>query len=297
MPDFSDLRQAALVALVATLPSRAAPWCAKQFFAGDYGLAQRAVLLVALGMGARELAALDPPPRTPAAPSLPPKVAAIWSGKAPQKSPKHLQLSEDATVASLAAQLQSTLLKPLRTRVFSSRMEVAQRTAAPAANPLASCVATAFVLPLTGYFQISGKDSAGRAPTSSSAVLLALFVDTLSIVVQAAGAGVPELREVAGEVLGVLLGLRRVAEREGRVCEAVLVGLLTVLEVLVGAWGGRRVADELGEEVGEAGDWVAGIWEGLEGEKKGAAAGVLRLVGEVGDGWRRGLFGGLGVQD
>lgn len=268
MPDFSELRQAALIALVVTHPARAAPWCAKQYFAGDYSLAQRAMLLVALGLGARELAGLAPPPA-----------------------------HELAAVSALAEQLQRTLLTPIASRTFSSRMAVAARTAAPAASPLAALAAKAFVRPMAGYLAIAARDAPG-APQCTSPVLLALFVDTLAIVFSAAGGGVRELREVAEEVLGVAMGARAMAERDARVRQSVLVACLAVLEVLVEAWGPRRVVDEMGEMVGEIGEWVAGVWESdVEGESRVAAAAVLRYIGECGDGWKRGVFGGLGVMD
>ena len=203
----------------------------------------------------------------------------------------------DAAVSALAEQLQRTLLTPIASRTFSSRMAVAARTAAPAASPLAALAAKAFVRPMAGYLAIAARDAPG-APQCTSPVLLALFVDTLAIVFSAAGGGVRELREVAEEVLGVAMGARAMAERDARVRQSVLVACLAVLEVLVEAWGPRRVVDEMGEMVGEIGEWVAGVWESdVEGESRVAAAAVLRYIGECGDGWKRGVFGGLGVMD
>ncbi|KIH88455.1 telomere length regulation protein [Sporothrix brasiliensis 5110] len=59
MADFDQLRLQGMVALVVAQPQLVGPWYAHTFFDGDYSLAQRASVLTAMGLGARELAGFD----------------------------------------------------------------------------------------------------------------------------------------------------------------------------------------------------------------------------------------------
>lgn len=59
MESFSQLRIQGMIALVVAQPDVMAPWFAKTFFDGDYSIAQRASVLVVLGLSARELAGFE----------------------------------------------------------------------------------------------------------------------------------------------------------------------------------------------------------------------------------------------
>ncbi|KAL1914049.1 telomere binding protein [Sporothrix stenoceras] len=59
MADFDQLRLQGMVALVVAQPQIVGLWYAHTFFDGDYSLAQRASILTAMGLGARELAGFD----------------------------------------------------------------------------------------------------------------------------------------------------------------------------------------------------------------------------------------------
>ena len=59
MKEFQEMRQAALIALVASAPENVAPYLIDVYFASDLSLQQRLILLSALGVGARELAGLE----------------------------------------------------------------------------------------------------------------------------------------------------------------------------------------------------------------------------------------------
>lgn len=59
MENFQEMRQAALIALVASASDTVAPYLTDVFFTGDLSIQQRCVLLSALGIGARELAGLE----------------------------------------------------------------------------------------------------------------------------------------------------------------------------------------------------------------------------------------------
>jgi len=59
MEQFQELRQAALIALVASAPEIVATYLINVYFTGDLSIQQRSILLSALGIGARELAGLE----------------------------------------------------------------------------------------------------------------------------------------------------------------------------------------------------------------------------------------------
>ncbi|PIL23768.1 hypothetical protein GSI_13518 [Ganoderma sinense ZZ0214-1] len=75
LDDFSQKRQAALNALVACCPRKAAPTIIEQFFTTQYSTDQRFVMLNALGLGAQELASLPVPELTGRQPLLSEKIA------------------------------------------------------------------------------------------------------------------------------------------------------------------------------------------------------------------------------
>ncbi|KAF8245837.1 hypothetical protein K440DRAFT_586731 [Wilcoxina mikolae CBS 423.85] len=300
MPDFSDLRNAGLVALVVAEPVRMGQWLARQFFVGDYGLSQRATLLVAIGLGARELACLDPPPSLPQK-QLPGKISTVWSSSSPSSQISSITTALKQTyLTPLAASAADQATGPniLKIRTFSSRMAVESRRPPPKHRKILDLVAPAFFFPLTGGWVVTNRDVPN--PPHADPHILVLFLNTLSVLIHAAGPGTPALQEMTGEFLELLLSLRRVAEGDGSVCEAVLLGVLTVLEVNLEVERGQRLAEREGGKVVEVREWVEGVFEGAWGAEEGVralAAGVLVKIQEVAEGWRRALMGGLGVEE
>jgi len=61
IPNFHDLRLQAMISILVAQPARIGPYYAMTFFSGDYSLAQRASVLTAMGLGARELAGFSRP--------------------------------------------------------------------------------------------------------------------------------------------------------------------------------------------------------------------------------------------
>lgn len=59
MEEFQEMRQTALIALVASAPEIVAEYLINVYFTGDISIQQRCILLSALGIGARELAGLE----------------------------------------------------------------------------------------------------------------------------------------------------------------------------------------------------------------------------------------------
>jgi telomere length regulation protein len=61
MENFQELRQGALIAVVASTPKEVLPYFVHVYFTGDMSLQQRLILLSVLGLGAREIAGLEKP--------------------------------------------------------------------------------------------------------------------------------------------------------------------------------------------------------------------------------------------
>jgi len=72
MEEFQEMRQAALVALVASAPEVVVPYLIDVYFTGDLSLQQQLIILSALGLGARELAGLEK--------KVPPLLLRFWGG-------------------------------------------------------------------------------------------------------------------------------------------------------------------------------------------------------------------------
>jgi telomere length regulation protein len=59
MEQFQEMRQSALIALVASAPEVVATYLIDVYFTGDISMQQRLIILSAMGTGARELAGLE----------------------------------------------------------------------------------------------------------------------------------------------------------------------------------------------------------------------------------------------
>ncbi|KAI9806862.1 MAG: telomere binding protein [Piccolia ochrophora] len=315
LDDFSILRLQAMIALLIALPERMGQWFARTFFEGDYSLGQRSTILTTLGMGARELAGLEPPPKNSASnfPSkaLPPHLHAIYSSSPSQATPSSNPL------ASLSHSLSTTILQPLalsaadtltgpaalKVRTFSSRMAVEARKPKPAANPLSKVIATAFFFPLTGRWWTHVRTSGGRGrgnttDTLSSPHLLPTYLQTLTLVLHAAGPSTPALPQMTAEFWDLLLALRarEAVASDPAVREALLFAFLTLLELNEDK---RRVAEEHARELQETMAWVGDVFGRLGEEGKGGqggrarmlAAGVLTKGKEIVEGYQRILMG------
>lgn len=122
--------------------------------------------------------------------------------------------------------------------------------------------------------------------------LLPLFLKTLSLLLHASGPNTLALPLLTSEFWPLLLSLRAPA-LDPQTLEAVLFGLLTVLEV--NAAQRRRVAEEHARELLETKGWVEGVLRGgAEGKVSVLCAGVLGAVGEVLGEWERVLVGEVG---
>ncbi|KAL2757409.1 hypothetical protein ACRALDRAFT_2099194 [Sodiomyces alcalophilus JCM 7366] len=113
MEAFSQLRIQGMIALVVAQPDTMAPWFSKTFFDGDYSIAQRAAILVVLGLSARELAGFETSEYASAAafPSkrLPERLEKLYLGPPSDASTN----SDNRLLSSQSSSFSGSKLKPL----------------------------------------------------------------------------------------------------------------------------------------------------------------------------------------
>ena len=155
-----------MIAILVAQPMEMGLWYSRSYFSGDYSVSQRAMMLTTLGLGARELAGYaDANTSLVKSGSTRNNEQSFPSKQLPPKLHKLYAPEEPLTTTS--NQLQASLLQPmalkaadalsgpnvLKTRTFSSRMEVEKKRTRAIPNALAKVVADGFFFPLTGRFQ------------------------------------------------------------------------------------------------------------------------------------------------
>lgn len=177
LPNFHEYRLQAMIALLAAQPIRMGRYFTATFFDGDLSQAQRSAILIAMGLGAREVAGHgEEDAKALGLPSV--SAQADFPSK---KLPSHLQQFYDtqkgtSPIAALTERLARTSLQPLaldaadaasgpnalKVRTFSSRMEVerqrqlreAQRKKKTVSKDLHKDLTEGFFYPLVGRFAV-----------------------------------------------------------------------------------------------------------------------------------------------
>ncbi|CAF9904661.1 MAG: hypothetical protein GOMPHAMPRED_002910 [Gomphillus americanus] len=328
--EWQKQRIAAMVAIILAEPIKMGKWFADMSFSGDYSIAQRASMLTAVTLAARELAGYAEEDteltNTPhisdyknfPSKQLPPKYEKLYlNATDPLKSAAYNL--ETKILAPLAASAADRLTGPsiLKTRTFSSRLAVESRKK-PITNKLATLLTDHFFFPLTNRWRIytltHGTDPKGSSSSSSSNIfstplLQTHLLKTLSLLLAAAGPGTISLPTLTTEFWSILLSrpILAAAREALPVLEAVLFGLLTLLEVNGAGVEGedvskRRLAEECGEALVETRAWVGVVMEGTVGGRAASkeeervgmlAAAVLIRVEEVVERYQRLLIGAL----
>lgn len=313
--DFDELKLRALIAVLLSDVTLIAPWLCKQVFTADYSVAQRCIILSALGLGGRELAGLNnddelnptltnvdfPSRRLPshlhATYTLP--STSIQRLEAATKSMEHTLINP---LALRAADHSTVHLNAVKIRTFSSRMDVERTKRKPAPNQLAKIFAQSFFFPLSNRYQQEVAAYSSASVFASVPIVLVTFIKTLALLLHASGAATVGLPEVLEEFWNLLLSLRVKASTDISVLQAVLFALLTLLEV---SFDKRRIAEECPKQLMETERWVDLIFErtgggggsvsesGTEDEAKvrTLAAGVLVKTREVIDAYQKQLIG------
>lgn len=166
MEKFQETRLQGMIAVLIAQPLRMGQWFSRTFFEGDYSVAQRASILVTLGMGARELAGFKEQDAALTGANLLPKES-FPSKTLPKKLHKVYEI-EVSPVDMTVKRLEKLMIQPmaveaadkltgpnaLKVRTFSSRMEVEKKRKKAIPNELAKLVAEGFFFPLTGRWWI-----------------------------------------------------------------------------------------------------------------------------------------------
>ncbi|KAF7555411.1 hypothetical protein G7Z17_g2186 [Cylindrodendrum hubeiense] len=305
--NFNDLRLQGMISLVVSQPKMMAPWFARTFFEGDYSLSQRTSVLITLGLSSRELAGFEVSKHQSAAsfPSkqLPEKMEQLYlesSDKQKTSPASRLKALPSNAIDSIAQSLTSTFLAPLaaeaadantgpdvlKLQSFTARYKSTTKAkprvrAIP--NTTAALLATSFFSPLTAHFQVALRSS---QPLILNPALLALYLQTLGIVIHAAGPSTLSLPQLTSELWDLLLGVRVHVLGDVGALKGWLVAMASLLEVNGGDM--QRLCQTQGREVMETREWVAVVFErtrgedgGEENEVKMLAAGVLIRIGEA----------------
>uniref|UniRef100_A0A8H7N9K8 Telomere length regulation protein conserved domain-containing protein n=1 Tax=Bionectria ochroleuca TaxID=29856 RepID=A0A8H7N9K8_BIOOC len=316
---FHDLRQQSMIALIVSQPKTMAPWFARTYFEGDYSLAQRTEIIVALGLSSRELAGYDISQYQSSAsfPSkkLPEKIEQLYISevKAEDHSPaSRLKPLPPTALDNIATSVTSAFLEPLaaeaadtatgpdvlKLQTFTARYKSksAKRPRVRAIpNTTAGLLASSFFSPLTAHFSVALHS---RRPMILNPALLGLYLQTLGIIVHAAGPSTLSLPQLTSELWSLLLGTRQHVVGDLGALKGWFVAMAALIEVNEGDM--RRLCQELGREVVETREWASGVFERTRGEDGGdenhvkmLAAGVLIRLGEAIEKYQALLMGDL----
>ncbi|KAI0017289.1 telomere length regulation protein-domain-containing protein [Xylariomycetidae sp. FL0641] len=203
LEEFERLRLQGMVAIITAQPKKMGPWFAKTFFDGDYSLAQRASILIAIGLSGREIAGFEISEYAAAAhfPSktLPTRVEKHYIQPASttnrlQSSGADLKALPPNALDKLATSLSQTFLAPmaaeaadavtgpdaLKLSSFRSRLQSQSTSSSSGSssvgtrkpkakgvrsipNTSAALLATSFFFPLTSRFQAATRSSTASA--------------------------------------------------------------------------------------------------------------------------------------
>ncbi|KAH0499263.1 hypothetical protein TgHK011_006468 [Trichoderma gracile] len=318
--DFSDLKLQGMIALIVAQPKTMAPWFSRTFFEGDYSLSQRTQVLVAIGLSAREIAGFDTSEYQAAAsfPSkrLPEKIEQLYLDSPKQgeaKPPSQLKALPSTAIDSIAQSLTSSFLEPmaakaadastgpdmLKLSTFTARYKSKTRTTKPRIrsipNTTAALIADSFFYPLTAHFQVALRSS---KPIILNPALLALYLQTLGIIIHAAGPSTLALPQLTSELWDLLLAVRVHTQDDLGALRGWFVAMASLLEVNDGDM--RRLCETQGREVVETREWAATVFNRIRGEDGGEenevkmlSAGVLIKLGEAIEKYQALLMGNM----
>ncbi|KAK3300809.1 telomere length regulation protein-domain-containing protein [Chaetomium fimeti] len=196
-------------------------------------------------------------------------------------------------------------LSPTNPRIKYKSTHPAKPRVRAIPNTTAHLLGTSFFAPLAARFQAAVHASSTTRGGSRAILfhpyLLALYLKTLALILHAAGPSTLALPQLTSELWRLLLSTSVRAQAVGdlAVTQAVLFAFVALLDVNADRM--RDVCVELGKEVVEAQEWVAGVFGGLRGGDEGGeeekvkvlAAGVLVRLREGVEKYRTVLVGDL----
>jgi telomere length regulation protein len=272
--DFDMMKLQGLIAVLLSDVPHMAPWLSKQAFVGDYSIAQRCIMLSALGLGGRELAGLvdqdvynqAPPLETVDFPTkrLPQSLHATYSTRnyavrSLDAASKKLEHHLIEPMALSAADKQTSHLNAVKVRTFSSRMDNHRTNQKPKHNQLAKVFGESFFFPLMSRYQQDIAAYGTGSLFASTSFLLVTVLKTLSLLLHASGPATLHLSDITIAFWNMVLSLRVQAARDISVLEAVLFSILTLLETNEGSH--HRFLLENSKQLAETQSWVEVIFE------------------------------------
>ncbi|KAL7792986.1 telomere length regulation domain-containing protein [Trichoderma ceciliae] len=317
--DFGNLKLRGIMALIVAQPKLMAPWFSRTFFEGDYSLSQRTEVLVAIGLSARELAGFDTSEyqSTASFPSkrLPGKIEQLYLASPKQddsNASSQLKALPPTALDTITQSLISSFLEPMAVRAadattgpdvlklqtfttrYKSKMKEKPRVRA-IPNTTAALIAESFFYPLTAHFQVALRSS---KPVILNPALLALYLQTLGIIIHAAGPSTLSLPQITTELWNLLLAVRIHIQDDLGALKGWLVAMASLLEVNDGDM--RTLCETQGREVMETREWVAAVFSKIRGEDGGEenavkmlSAGVLIKLGEAIEKYQSLLMGSM----
>lgn len=314
LENFYELRLQGIVALIVAQPRAMAPWFAKTFFDGDYSISQRAAIVSALGLSARELAGFEESEYAAAA-SFPSKrlnekmeQLYLGEGQSMARPGGDLKALPPTALDSIAQSVTSSFLAPMAASAADDlagpdalKLSTMKSKAAAASkkprvrsipNTTANLISTCFFSPLTARLQHALRNPAAHV---LDPYLLSTFLKTIAILVHAAGPSTLSLPEMTAESWSLVLALRSQTDLP------VLAGAVTVLAVLVEVNEGdnRGLCERQGKEIVETVEWLGAVLSSTRGGEeeedrvRGLAAGVMIRLREVVERYQVLLMGSL----
>ncbi|KAL5494565.1 TEL2 [Sanghuangporus weigelae] len=297
---FDEKRQAAIHALVACCPRKAAPAIIDQFFKNQYSTDQRFVMLNALALGARELASLPVPPlivtseRT-AFPSkqLPPALHIAYGEGNDGQVQRMLEDISQKAIESGKNAAEAKTVPIVRERQLRIKQPIRIAEVSPGApyipkeSTFSELAAEYFIGPLVGKFWLFLRDEQEREGRTAhqktayrgtgtglilSPMVLAHFLGTVAVLMHAARHALAFLAVLAPDTLelAVTLGTRPMSgaeedkEREAAVLTAALELAVVVLDGCLELDGGRSLCLEHSALLLGSGEWAGEVLSALE---------------------------------
>ncbi|KAL1914373.1 uncharacterized protein VTP21DRAFT_8953 [Calcarisporiella thermophila] len=277
--EFSSCRQAALIALIVSAPEIAVPYIVEQFFAKEYSLGQRFVILSGLVAGAKELAGVDS--------HLSSRTKSFDRSKPPQTIDYLASQIQDLTLQSQRNPLADSLHEVSELRGGKTRRFHAQRPLNTAQkNRFAKYARTFFFPLLAGWWQKMCTGAMGYHPMQEP-VLLERFITALGILLHCS-TNTPHINQMCREYIDFALSLRHV--RHVGSLAALFFGILVTINTL----SSQTLVNSFGKEVVECKDWALEALETTREERvREVCASVLIRLQRVMEEYERVLVGEL----
>ncbi|EXJ74181.1 uncharacterized protein A1O5_02475 [Cladophialophora psammophila CBS 110553] len=280
-----QLRLEAIIACLVSKPKIMGPWIVSTYFEGDFSLSTRAALMAAVSLGCRELAGIDDdinrssatiPTTEPSFPSnrLPPRLEPIYSSTAPVDTIS--STLSYRTLQPMALQAADKLTGPdvLKIRTFSSRMEVAAKTAAKLEarskripKDLHKVLAEALYLPLCSRLTLFLTSLVTSPYLANSTLLhpslLKLSLQTLIILISTIGPNALQLSDLTRESLLMLTTLHTLPSlaHDPIILPPILHLILALLDLNIeaGKISEERLVTDFGPMIAELVSWTSSL--------------------------------------